>query len=54
MSEVTFLKDTLAKALIGDFSSRQCIASVDSAHLDLSLGQFPQRGRTRARCAMCS
>ena len=51
---------TLAKALIGDFSSRQRIGrppNVDSAHLErlnLSLGHFPQRGRTRARCVVCS
>ena len=56
----TFLKITLAKALIGGFSSRQRIGrppSVDSAHLEclnLSVGHFPQRGRTRARCVVCS
>ena len=51
---------TLAKALIGDFSSRQRICrppNVDSAHLErlnLSVRHFPQRGRTRAHCVVYS
>ena len=49
---------TLTKALIGDFSSRLRIGrppSVDSVHLEclnLSVGYFPQHGRTRARCGV--
>ena len=48
---------TLAKAVIGDFSSKQRIGrppNVDSVHLECSIGHFPQRGRTRARCVVCS